>query len=325
MSDSNPSIYRPLFRLDPGWPFVLAGLALLVAGILIPAQRELHELRGQQQVAEATEARVYARLEAYDRFLTDLRAGDPDLVRRLAIANLNMVPKGEQSLLLTPGLNQTVAQWIDESVPPVTLTPEPYPDTLLGRLAVGPNRLWMLAASVFLLFIGLLFGPDPVRSSPSTAARGEGDPDGTDGGPATATAERGDGRMVNAGLLPAAAASAGDADEDADTDAVALDDRDSAEEDHSEGLAAADVAEEATEDATEDGMGDDDEYLEDSAEESEEGADDEDEAEDGDVIDVEVIDEVVENRSPEELDQAFSDRVRASDTDRPIAPPKGAD
>ncbi len=163
MPDSTPSNYRPLFRLDPGWPFVLAGLALLIAGILIPAQRELHELRGQQKVVEATEARVYARLEAYDRFLADLRTSNPDLIRRLAIANLNMVPKGEQSLLLTPGLNQSVAQWIDESVPTVKLRPEPYPDTLLGRLAVGPNRLWMLAASVFLLFIGLLFGPDPVR------------------------------------------------------------------------------------------------------------------------------------------------------------------
>jgi hypothetical protein len=160
------AVSRPLFRIDPGWPFVLAGLALLVAGILIPAQRELHELRGQQAMVEATEARVYARLEAYDRFLQDLRSREPDLIRRLAIAHLNMVPKGEQSLLLTPGLDQTVAQWIDESVPPVQVQPEPYPDTLLGRLAVGPNRLWLLAASVFLLFVGMLLGPDEARPKP---------------------------------------------------------------------------------------------------------------------------------------------------------------
>lgn len=154
---------------------MLAGVALLVAGILIPAQRELHELRGQQAVVEATEARVYARLEAYDRFLTDLRSQDTDLVRRLAIAHLNMVPKGEQSLLLTPGLDQTVAEWIDESVPAVQVQPEPYPDTLLGRLAVGPNRLWLLAASVFLLFIGLLLGPDTARPLPAATRRGDDD------------------------------------------------------------------------------------------------------------------------------------------------------
>lgn len=167
---------RPLFRVDPGWPFVLAGIALLVAGILIPAQRELHELRGQQALVEAHEARVYARLESYDRFLLELRANEPDLIRRLAIAHLNMVPKGEQSLLLTPGLDQTVAQWIDESVPPVSLQPVAYPDTLLGRLAVGPNRLWLLAASVFLLFVGMLLGPDTARPMPA-AARRDGRPD----------------------------------------------------------------------------------------------------------------------------------------------------
>jgi hypothetical protein len=157
-------------------------LALLIAGVLIPAQRELHELRGQQKLVEANEVRLYARLESYDRFLNDLRAGDPDLVRRLAIAQLNIVPKGEQSLLLTPGLNQTVAQWIDESVPPVTLQPEPYPDTLLGRLALGPKRLWLLAAAAFLLFVGLLIGPDPVRPLGERARGGLGGGSGGDEG-----------------------------------------------------------------------------------------------------------------------------------------------
>ncbi|MBL9120633.1 MAG: hypothetical protein JNL80_12050 [Phycisphaerae bacterium] len=179
---------RPLFRVDPGWPFVLAGLALLIAGILIPAQRELHELRGQQALVEASESRVYARLEAYDRFLTDLRSNEPDLIRRLAIAHLNMVPKGEQSLLLTPGLDQSVAQWIDESVPEVTLQPEPYPDTLLGRLAVGPNRLWLMAASVFLLFVGMLLGPDTARPLPVMPRREAGDADDARGGSGSATA-----------------------------------------------------------------------------------------------------------------------------------------
>ncbi len=232
MSDPTPSLYRPLFRIDPGWPFVLAGLALLIAGVLIPAQRELHELRGQQKLVEANEVRLYARLEAYDRFLHDLRAGDPELVRRLAIAQLNIVPKGEQSLLLTPGLNQTVAQWIDESVPPVTLQPEPYPDTLLGRLALGPKRLWLLAAAAFLLFVGLLIGPDPVRPLSERVRGGVGDPEGADreggAGPATQTAERSEsatggvarGAAAGAavGVLPLAVGSASESDDESESD-----------------------------------------------------------------------------------------------------------
>lgn len=164
--------FRPLFQLDPGWPFVLAGLALLVAAILIPAQRELHELRVEARKAEVQENRTYARLMAYDRFLSDLRAGDAHLVRRLAIAQLNLVPTGEESLLLTPGMNQTVAQWIDESVPPLdeaiaridAETPA-FPDTLLARFALGPNRLWLIAGAVFLLFVGLLLSPEGNRAA----------------------------------------------------------------------------------------------------------------------------------------------------------------
>jgi hypothetical protein len=297
VSDSTPSNFRPLFRLDPGWPFVLAGLALLIAGILIPVQRELHELRGQQKIVEATEARVYARLEAYDRFLTDLRAADPDLVRRLAIANLNMVPKGEQSLLLTPGLNQSVAEWIDESVPPVQLRPEPYPDTLLGRLAVGPNRLWMLAASVFLLFVGLLFGPDPVRSMPTDGQQPTADDPNDEGGVATATEAPAETEATDA-------AAADDAFRDPLTDRITS-------------TLPAGVAGIVDEDDDDDHDGDATETF------------------DADVVDVEVVDDAEDededgdedelNRSPSELTEAFEDRVRGDETDRPIAPPKGAD
>lgn len=165
-----PQTFRPLFRLDPGWPFVLAGLAILVATILIPAQRELHDLRIEARKAELYEARTYARLMAYDGFLADLRGGDAQLVRRLAVAQLNLVPKGEEPIVLTAGMDHSVAQWIDESVPSVeeSLRPrdtDPYPDTLLARLALGPNRLWMIAVAAMLVFVGLLLGSEESRAA----------------------------------------------------------------------------------------------------------------------------------------------------------------
>ena len=45
----------PLFRFDPGWLFTLAGLAVMVASALLPAERDLHELR--QQLAADAEGR----------------------------------------------------------------------------------------------------------------------------------------------------------------------------------------------------------------------------------------------------------------------------
>ena len=149
----------PLFRIDPGWPFVIAGLLLLVAGVLIPAQRDLQELRNTLEIHRALEDQSIRQLAAYDRFLNDLEHGDEQLVGRLAASQLNLMPKDERSMLLVPSLNATVTQWIEDSEPAILPNPPAYPDTLLSRLATGPRRLWVLACGAFLVFVGLMLSP----------------------------------------------------------------------------------------------------------------------------------------------------------------------
>jgi len=156
----------PLFRFDPGWPFVVAGLGLLVAGVLIPAQRELHELENTRAVHAAIEDRSVRQLAAYDRFLNDLDRSDEQLVRRLAASQLNQMPDGERSLMLVPSMNDTVTEWIEGSEPLQLPETAEYPDTLLTRLATGPRRLWVLACGAFLVFIGLLLGPTSLLTMP---------------------------------------------------------------------------------------------------------------------------------------------------------------
>jgi hypothetical protein len=76
----------------------------------------------------------------------------------------------ERPYLMLPSMNETVSSWIDASEPLEVPVVSPYPDTLLSRLATGPRRLWVLASGVFLIFLGLVFGPttegDRVRSRP---------------------------------------------------------------------------------------------------------------------------------------------------------------
>lgn len=156
----------PLFRIDPGWPFVIAGLLLLAAGILIPGHRELLELKGELLRQETREQAAFEQLRAYDEFLAGVRESSPEIVRRLAMAHLNKIPAGEDSLLLTPGMNQTVGEWIESSIPDRTVVVPPYPDTVLARWALGPGRLWMLGVAVMLLFVGFVAGP----STPSIPA-----------------------------------------------------------------------------------------------------------------------------------------------------------
>ena len=150
----------PLFRFDTGWPFVVAGLALLVSALLIPAQRELHDLKGLVQYHRAREQQAFERLAAYDRFLQDLSASDDRVLRRLAASQLNLKLAGAESLMLASSMNDTVVEWIDASVPLEVAAAVPAPDTLLSRLATGPRRLWILGIGTFLMFIGLFVGPE---------------------------------------------------------------------------------------------------------------------------------------------------------------------
>lgn len=159
----------PLFRFDPGWPFVIAGLLLLVAGVLIPGHRELLGLRGELLRQETREQVAFEQLRAYDEFLAGVRESDPEVIRRLAMAHLNKIPAGEESLLLTPGMNQTVGEWIESSIPDRTVVVPPYPDTVLARWALGPGRLWMLGVAVMLLFVGFVLGPS-TPAAPSLSA-----------------------------------------------------------------------------------------------------------------------------------------------------------
>ena len=156
----------PLFRIDPGWPFVIAGLALIVSAVLIPAQRELHDLEQRLEVHRAYEARAQAEIVAYRQFMVDLANDSTNerLLERLVRAQLNKMPKDERPLLLMPTANETVPTWIESSVTVEIPKPTPYTDTLLSRIASGPRRLWVLATGAFLVFLGVMFAPTTFSS-----------------------------------------------------------------------------------------------------------------------------------------------------------------
>jgi hypothetical protein len=156
----------PLFRPDAGWLFTLAGLAILVAASLLPAERDLHDLGQQLARIEWREAANLQRMQAYERFRRDLSGGDPSLLRRLAASQLNLMPEGQSPLLMATSIEHTVADWVEASVAVDPFEPQPMPDTLLGRLAAGQGRLWLMAGGAMSVFVGLVMGygvsPRPV-------------------------------------------------------------------------------------------------------------------------------------------------------------------
>jgi hypothetical protein len=150
---------RPLFRPDPGWLFIIAGLTLCAAGILLPAQFGLQALRRQLALLQQEEDLAYARLKAHLDFLDDFDRGDSALVRRMAATQLNLMPAGDVPVLLAARRPMAPTDWIDATVRVDPRPPEPTRDSTLSRWATGRDRLWLFAAGAFSVFVGLLLDP----------------------------------------------------------------------------------------------------------------------------------------------------------------------
>jgi ABC-type sugar transport system permease subunit len=150
---------RASILFDPGWMFLVAGLVLVVSSVLVPASYDLWVMRTQLRHLDAQERENFNRLEAYGRFVQSLDSNDPQLVRRLAAAQLNLVPSGETPLIRQSTANRTPTEWVDMTVAPVRASVVPFPDSLLSRLTLGRKALWVAGAGVMCMFLGLLSAP----------------------------------------------------------------------------------------------------------------------------------------------------------------------
>lgn len=149
----------PLFRFDAGWLFILAGLAVCAAGILLPAQADLRVLREQTDRLRDEEDRAYARLKAHSDFMDQVDRADPALIRRLAATQLNLVPETDTPVLLAASATVPVTHWIESAVQLDLRPPKSAPTSTLSKLANGPYRLWMFGGGIMFVFMGLLLAP----------------------------------------------------------------------------------------------------------------------------------------------------------------------
>lgn len=150
---------RPLFQADPGWLFLLAGLAVCAAGVLLPGEADRHEIAARLAGIRAEEAYTVERLDAHARFLDAVERGDPGVLRRLAAAQLNVMPAGDTPILLASASSETVEDWIDAAATYHPPDEDDHAVSRLEQLASGPRRLWIIGAGVLAVFIGLILRP----------------------------------------------------------------------------------------------------------------------------------------------------------------------
>lgn len=159
-------------RIDPGWLFVVGGLVLCVAGILLPAQRDLEDLRRQRAQLRHEEATLQGQLAARGAFLQELDRRQPALIRRLAASQLNLVPQGEEPVLLSSSLNEDIIGWVDATAQTPPTEPSRRANSTLSRLMTGRYRIWLLTAGVVSAFLGLLLDPSLTRVRKKIVRRG---------------------------------------------------------------------------------------------------------------------------------------------------------
>lgn len=152
------AIARPLFRLDPGWLFVVSGAALLACTALIPVQDDLALAHQARDRALALEAHRAQRLGNYASYLDALSRRDETLMKALAAGQLNLAPAGQRALVTSNELVTRSAGVFGDLEPefeaPVV---PPAPDSLLHRLTTNPTaRAWVIVIGSVAVLYGLL-------------------------------------------------------------------------------------------------------------------------------------------------------------------------
>ncbi|MBY0311483.1 MAG: hypothetical protein K2W85_05395 [Phycisphaerales bacterium] len=157
---------RPLIKLDAGWLFLIAGLGVLAATVLIPARHDLDLARWQRDRAGAIEKHRLDRIERYGSYLRAVEKDEECVVLTLAAVQLNRSPVDRVPLDVRaePG-NTSASVFADLEPPPPVLPEKPVVSersSILARWTINDRtRLWLLAGGVLCVLIGLLPAATP--------------------------------------------------------------------------------------------------------------------------------------------------------------------
>jgi hypothetical protein len=156
---------KPLIPLDTGWLFLLPGLVVLSATLLIPALDDVREAKWKRDRVLAIESHRLERLQNYIEYLDAVDRGEESVVLSLVASQLNMVP--DESIPIAPPSDpgRASASVFPELEPePLFLRDAPPKEnrSLLARLATGDrSRLWMIVLGAVCVLIGLLCSARP--------------------------------------------------------------------------------------------------------------------------------------------------------------------
>lgn len=166
----------------PGWVFILAGVAMVGAAVLMPSYLTSDEMAWQRDLLAAQAKALSEEQVAYKQLNDAINERDPALLERLAFHYLHLKPADKTLLvdearvaaqqLVRSGvgvsplqtamgveLGGTVESWVKRPVPRVGVDWPAYqaPNTRLTRISTGRSGVGLAAAGMILVVAGLLF------------------------------------------------------------------------------------------------------------------------------------------------------------------------
>lgn len=143
---------------DLGWLYLIPGIILVAAAVLIAAEDDLHEARFRRDEALAIERRHAERVNRYEAYARAVQRRDATVVRALVVGQLNATPTDlvEEHI---PGLPVFDPAEIFASLEPPAAEPahRVRTNSVLARWATDDSsRIWMLASGALCTFVGLL-------------------------------------------------------------------------------------------------------------------------------------------------------------------------
>ena len=140
----------------PGWLFLLAGLGLVAAAILVPAEDRLLEATWRRDRAHAMVEHREQRLERYRTYLAAIERGDEAVVRSLARSQLNLVSLDREQAEPLPEQHDISIFERIEPAPPTPPKRRRADSKLLRWSTDETGRLWLIACGSVAILMGLL-------------------------------------------------------------------------------------------------------------------------------------------------------------------------
>ena len=149
------------------WFIFAAGLAILVAALILPAQIDLRETRDQRDLALHIEQSHNTRIERYEAFLAEMKHPAPETVKLLAMSQLGMIASDRQALII-PGqpADPQLFEFLEPT--PVVFEPRIVNTSRLETLTTGlDSRFWFVLIGAVSVMYGILPAAKS-SASPST-------------------------------------------------------------------------------------------------------------------------------------------------------------